>query len=85
MCILAAERLLGTSLRLGRQSAVWIGGSVTAVTLSYLPEGWNWAPVRFALGVLAIAGLLLALRALRNAFNSATDGVPLRAVEEGGS
>jgi hypothetical protein len=85
MCIVAAERLLDTSLRLGRLSAVWIGGSVTAVALSYLPEGWSWAPVRLALGALAIAGLLLAARALRDTFNSATDGVPLRTVEEAGS
>jgi O-antigen/teichoic acid export membrane protein len=85
MCILAAERLLDSSLRLGRLSAVWIGGTVIAVTLSYLPEGWSWAPVRLALGALAIAGLLLAARTLRDTFNSATEGVPLRAVEEAGS
>lgn len=85
MVILAAERLLGTSLRLGWLSAVWVTGSVIAVGLSYLPEGWSWAPVRLALGVLAIACLLLALRALRDAFSSATDGVPLRVVEEAGS
>jgi O-antigen/teichoic acid export membrane protein len=85
MVMRATERLLGASLRLVRVAAVWIVGSAIALTLSYLPERWSWTPVRVALGVVAIAGLLLAVRAVRDAFESATSGVPYRVDEEAGS